>query len=481
MHIKPKVPDNSKPERDRTNRYRSLVFRVYQCLVFGICFLTILIDGFDTQAAAFAGPLLKDAIGGGSQMLGLIFGAGLLGGLVGGLLLGPLGDRVGRRPLILTALLIIALGSFATGFTHNGYQIAVFRFLTGLGLGGAVPSVIALSAEYSSARWRSTVVAIVFNGFPLGAVLGSVLAAYVLPLWGWRVLFEIGGVIPTLIFGVAALCLPESLQYLARSRQSGRLNVLMHRLGDSAEALMRDEKCHRASANRGSVARLFSGGFARVTVLVWIICFLSLLSVYFIVSWLPTIAAEAGLPLRTAVLAIAAINIGSVLGNVALARVADRRSPYLPTGISYVVGAIFIALIGIATTSSFLMLGMCFAAGVFCVGAQLSVTAIIARLYPTELRATGIGWSFGVGRLGGIIGPIAAGFLLGNGFGLSMLTVLAGMLSFLTGIAVLMLGRTRSSSNSDARVRTAATPRAPTKRRHLPCAGPMARDDEWER
>ncbi len=436
MQITADAPNGVKPGTTRLTWYQ------YQ--IFCICFVTILVDGFDTQAAAFAGPLLKRAFGADSQALGLIFGASLFGGLAGGLLLGPLGDRKGRRPVLLSALLLIALGSLATALAHNEHQIMALRFLTGLGLGGAVPSVIALSAEYAPPRYRSTVVAMVFNGFPLGAVLGSILAAYVLPLWGWRVLFGIGGALPVIILVLALPGLPESLQILKRSKQRHRLNKLVRRLGPQADALLADEPDHDLPRTRGSVVQLFTNGLASVTLLIWLICFLSLLTVYCIINWLPTLAAEAGLPLRTAVLAIGAINIGSIIGNFALARIGDRMAPHLPTGCAYALGAVFIALIGSATSSTLLMLSVCFAAGVFCVGAQLSVTAIIARLYPTPFRATGVGWSFGLGRLGGVVGPVLAGILLTSGFGLFRLMMAAGALSLATGAAVVLLGRRRA-------------------------------------
>lgn len=423
-----------------------------QIVVFAVCFITILIDGFDTQAIAYAGPLVIGLLHGNKTVLGLIFSAGLLGGLIGGLVFGPLGDRIGRRTILLTSLVIIALGSFATAIAQTGPQIAASRFFSGLGLGGAIPGVIALSAEYAALKHRSTVVAIVFSGFPLGAVAGAFLSAAVLPIWGWRALFLIGAVLPVLILGIAALCLPESLQYLARAGKSERLATLLNRLGDTGQLLLQDTD--KAHGPRASAINLFTDGQARPTLLIWLVCFLSLLSVYCIVNWLPLLAAEAGLPLQFSVMAIAALNIGGIVGNVVLGRLIDKTNAYWPTGAAYLLGAFFVGLIGVSSSSSFHLLSASFAAGLFGIGAQLSVTSIVARLYPVSIRATGIGWSFGVGRLGGVIGPMAAGILLGSGMTFVALMIALGTLSFVAGLAVLLLDRTCPSSTKTAQTRT---------------------------
>ena len=225
----------------------------FQYLVFALCFATILIDGFDTQSIAYAGPQLIALLHGDKPALGLIFSAGLFGGLLGGLVFGSLGDRAGRRPLLLVSLAVIASGSLATAFAQTGPQIAVLRFITGLGLGGAIPGVIALSAEYAPLRTRSTIVAIVFSGFPLGAVLGAFLSAAVLPVWGWRALFIIGSVLPAMILVFAAWRLPESLQFLERRNKTAALNTLLVRLGDAGRALLQDD---HATQPMQSVARL---------------------------------------------------------------------------------------------------------------------------------------------------------------------------------------------------------------------------------
>jgi MFS transporter, AAHS family, 4-hydroxybenzoate transporter len=417
-----------------------------QFLVAALCFLTVLIDGFDTQSAAFAGPLLGREFAGGPQALGLIFGLGMLGGLLGGVILGPLGDRFGRRPLLIASLCIMSAGSIATGFAHSAQQVALLRLLTGLGLGGAVPNVIALTAEYAQPRSRSTIVAIVFNGFPLGAMLGSIVGARLLPSFGWRTLFIVGGSIPVLVLVLVALLLPESPAFLMRSGRTREVKRIVARLGASAATILSEPQSDRLA--RGSVLQLFANGLAASTTLIWIGTLLSILCIYCTVNWLPVLIAGSGLPLQTAILAVGALNIGSVIGNIILARCGDRNTAYVPTAAFYVIGAVFLSIVGISGSSSALMLGMTFGAGLFGFGGQLSVTTITARLYPTELRATGSGWAFAIGRVGGVIGPLFAGFLLGSGMGFATMMVILGSLMLLAGLAIFLLGRTRNARDS---------------------------------
>jgi MFS transporter, AAHS family, 4-hydroxybenzoate transporter len=430
---------------ENSTRQSSERIRALQLLVAALCFLTVLIDGFDTQSAAFAGPLLKQEFAGGPRALGLIFGLGMFGSLLGGIVLGPLGDRFGRRPLLICALCIMSAGSIATGFAHSAHEVALLRLLTGLGLGGAVPNVIALTAEYAPARARSSLVSIVFNGFPLGAMFGSIVGARLLPIYGWRTLFIVGGCIPLLVLILVVVLLPESPAYLLRSGRTTELHRIVRRLGHSPINIRA-----AASVARGSVLHLFANGLGSSTALIWIGTLLSILCIYCTVNWLPILIADGGLPLQTAILAVGALNIGSVIGNIILARFGDRNAAYVPTAVFYVIGAIFLSLVGVSGSSSALMLSVAFGAGLFGFGGQLSVTTLTARLYPTELRATGSGWAFGIGRVGGVIGPVFAGFLLSYGMGFSTMMMILGGLMLLAGLAIFLLGRTPNARENRA-------------------------------
>ena len=428
----------------------------YQWLIYVITFLIVLTDGYDTQAVSFAAPALRDEFGGDHAALGVLFSAGLLGSLIGGLIFGPLGDRIGRKPILLISLAIIAGGSLATAFADGIDQLSQLRFLTGIGLGGAIPGVIATAAEYAPRGRRSLIVALVFSGFPLGAVAGSITSALVLADFGWRLIFIIGAIAPALLLLATALWLPESLALLERGSAAARARAqrVRERLGASAELAGAEEGGHHGT--RGSVFRLFTEGRAAGTALIWTICFLGLLCIYGIVSWIPTLVREAGLPIEIAVLSSGALNTGSVFGNLVLARLADRIPPFGPLACAYFIGAIFVGAIGFASHSAATMLLVCFAAGLFTVGAQLSVTALVASYYPASVRATGIGWSFGIGRFGGVVGPTLAGLLLAQGTSFEHFMVAVGAVSAVAGCSVLALSLTSARARARAAVGSAA-------------------------
>ena len=394
-------------------------------------FLTVLIDGFDTQSVAFAGPFLKREFASGGSALGMIFGLGMTGGLIGAFVLGPLGDKFGRRPLIIASLLLMAIGSILSAYASTVMEVAIFRLLAGIGFGGAVPTVLALVAECAAPKRRSLTIAIVFNGFPLGGMLGSIVGAQFLPAHGWRAFFTLGAVLPAVLLMLVVFLLPESRQVLART--------------EARRAVRSEQTCpgeHSDAVEGGFLQRfgqLFAGDLRHITVLLWLGTFLSVLSLYCTVNFLPTLMSEAGIPMGTAIRSIAALNLGSVIGGIILARFADRSSPYLPTAVFYMLGGLTLAAIAAPIYSSAAILSLAFLGGLLAFGAQLSLTAITTRAYPVPVKSTGIGFSHGVARIGGAVGPFVAGILLDLGGGFAMFMTGIGVMFVLAGVVVLML------------------------------------------
>ena len=405
--------------QDRTEPGAGGRIGLRQWIVFVIAFLIVLIDGYDTQVTAFAAPLMREDLGGGHGALGLVLSAALLGGLIGGLVLGPLGDRFGRKSILIPSLLIVMAGSLATSFAHGAAAIGLLRLATGIGLGGLIPAAIALTAQNAPPGRRASIVAMAFSGFPLGAVAGSVVGAVVLPSWGWRPLFVIGAAAPAMMLFATAALIPNSPRLAAGA---GR--------GDEPEPV-------------NPVPGLFAEGRGVATLLSWAICFMGLLATYCVVSWLPTLVRSAGLPLQVAVLASGAVNIGSVAGNGLIANLSDRVARHTPAAVGFLAGGALVAMIGLSVGSPISVLSTCFAAGFFAVGAQLTITGLIADFHPPRLVSTGVGWSFSVGQVGGILGPSIAGFLLAAHLGFGVLMMLAGGLFGLCGLALLGLGAAR--------------------------------------
>jgi AAHS family 4-hydroxybenzoate transporter-like MFS transporter len=412
------------------------------------CALVAMIDGFDTQAIGLVAPDIAADWGVNAATFGLVFGIGLFGGLVGAFLFGLTSDRYGRRPNLLVAVGLFGVVTLLTPLVDSVPELMAVRFVTGLGLGGALPGIIALTSEYTPARMRATVVGLMFCGFPLGAVLGGLVAARLIPVLGWPAVFYVGGGLPLLLLPVLALRLPESARFLAMKGDHAGLGRILRRMGSPVRP---EDIQAEPAATRSGVSSLFTEGRAAGTLLIWLVMFLSLLLAYLLVNWIPIVARQTGVGAASAILGVAALNLGGILGCVTLGRLADRsRRPTLVLAVAYALGGLAIAAIGRSGGSGGTLLLACFVAGLLSIGAQLCTVALIAGFYDTALRATGVGSSVGVGRIGGIVGPVLGGLLVGAGMGAPGLFLLTGLASLGAAATLFALGRVRAARQAPA-------------------------------
>lgn len=416
-------------------------FGRYQLLVTVLCALVAMLDGFDTQAIAYVAPVIAEQWHASVAGFGPIFGAGLAGLTVGAFVLSPAADRFGRRGVILLSMLMFALFSLATARVGTMHGLLVYRFLTGLGLGGAMPNIIALTAEYAPARLRATLVTVMFCGFPFGSTVGGLISAPLIHGWGWPAVFVAGGVAPLVLLVVLALLLPESLRYLvARGASAARVHGVLSRIDPGAEPAA-SYVLNEPAESGPPVARLFQEGRARTTLLLWVAFFMNLLVMYFLVNWLPSLLRAGGLPIRVAILSTAVLNLGGVAGAILLGRMIDRLNPHLVLGSAYAASAGFIVLVALGASDLRVLMPALFCAGFGVVGAQIGMNALAAGVYPTAVRSTGVGWALGVGRIGSIIGPVAGGMLLAAGWGAASVMMTAVLPALLAAGAVFALRR----------------------------------------
>ena len=414
-----------------------------QLLILLLCAWIALLDGFDTQAIAYVAPVIAEQWGIAMAGFGPIFGAGLAGLAVGAFVLSPAADRFGRKSVILLSVLLFGIFALVTARATTLNELLVYRFLTGLGLGGAMPNIVALTSEYAPKRMRALLIAIMFCGFPLGSTIGGVISAPLIGAFGWQAVFVVGGVLPLLTLIVLLIWLPESIRYLlTRDVADIRIAKLLARLhpGISATAASR-YVVHGSQASGFPVTKLLSEGRASMTVLLWIAFFMNLLVMYFLVNWMPSLLKASGLPLNIAILSTAVLNAGGVVGAIVLGRFVDRLDPYLVLGGAYSASALFIAGIAFGSANVWTLMISTFLAGFGVVGAQIGMNALAAGLYPTEIRSTGVGWALGVGRIGSIIGPVAGGVLLGFGWTAQSVVLTAAVPALLAGFAVIALRR----------------------------------------
>jgi AAHS family 4-hydroxybenzoate transporter-like MFS transporter len=407
----------------------------FQITIFLLCAAVTMIDGFDTQAIALAAPEIAAAWAIEPSAFGAVFAAGLLGALFGAIGSGIAADRVGRKPTLLVAMLVFGGVTLLTPFAHSPTDLVIIRFATGLGLGGALPAAIVLTSEYAPFSRRATIVSLMFCGFPLGAVIGGIAAAKLIPRHGWEILFHIGGIAPLLLLPVIFLLVPESIRFMTLKGDRAAIEKIRARIG-AGEPL----ESHREDAPRTSILMLFAPGKALGTFILTVTFLLSLMLAYFLVNWLPLLARQAGVGRQPAVLGVAALNLGAIIGCLAIGRLADRIGPARPIGFGYALGAVAIASIGLSAHSAPLLLALCFVAGALSLGAQMCVVALGAIFYETPVRATGVGWLMGTGRIGAIFGPILGGLLIARGVTGSNLFLVAGGLSLLAAAGTFSMG-----------------------------------------
>lgn len=401
-----------------------------------LCCVVTTLDGFDNQSIALAAPAISAEWGVPAAAFASVFAIGLVGSLLGTVFLGRLGDRYGRRRIVLLSVALFAVGSLLTPLVSSIPGLIATRLVTGIGLGGALPGAITLTSEFASPHRRSGVVGLMFCGFPLGGVLAGVCAAPMVPAFGWASVFLVGGIVPLLLLPLLWWMLPESPQYLLLRDDRAGLERLLKRLGAAGTPLTPAQE-----APRSPVSKLFAEGRGAGTVLLWVTLFLALLFAYLLVNWIPLVTSAAGAGAGGASLAAATLNVGAIVGCLVLGRIADRRQATLVVGSGFVLGAVSIAALGLVAGSTGGLLMVTFLAGFFGIGSQMCLAAVCAAFYDASARATGVGAAMGVGRIGGILGPVLGGVLLSVGYAASMIFLITAGAAILAAVAIIGMGR----------------------------------------
>jgi MFS transporter, AAHS family, 4-hydroxybenzoate transporter len=415
----------------------------FQYLVVLLCGLVMFVDGFDTQAIGYMAPLMAKEWGLSRQMLGPIFSSALVGLMIGYLVLSPLSDRFGHRRVLIVSTVLFALFTGVTVLSTGVTQLIVLRLFTGMGLGAAIPSTVALASEYSPKRVRASVVLAIYCGFSLGFVVAGVAAASLLPHFGWRSLLWIGAAVPLVLATALLAFMPESLDQLTRAGADKRKirAILAHidrRLaGEPEPAGFTTDREEQFSA----VGSLFQNGRTLGTLILWFVFMLNLAEFYGLQSWLPTILTNHHYPLTTVAAATSLTTTGGIIAAFVIGPAMDRIGAYGSLACLYLTGVVFVALAGMALEQpEWVLLGAAFWAG-FCVsGGQKGVIALAALFYPAPVRSTGVGWALGVGRVGGIAGPTLIGMLLDWNFAAQSVFFAAAIPMLLAAAAVALMG-----------------------------------------
>jgi AAHS family 4-hydroxybenzoate transporter-like MFS transporter len=425
------------------------------------CAAVLFLDGFDTQAIGYVAPDLARDWGLARGALGPVFSAGLFGLMIGALIFGPVADRIGRKKIIVFSTAAFGLGTLATVFAQDISSLLVIRFLTGLGLGGALPNAVALTSEFSPHRRRATMVMAMFVGFSVGAALGGLIAAALIPAFGWRSIFLIGGIAPLLLVPFLAFRLPESVRFLALTgRGDARVAELLTRIAPSATFAAGTRFGVSEVKLAGlPVMHLFTEGRARATLVLWVVFFMSLLDLYLLSNWLPTVLNDLGASVSMAAAVGAMLQVGGIVGTFILGQFIDRFS-FRALSLTYLFAAFAVAAVGFSGHSIALAALAIFCAGFCIVGGQIASNALAATYYPTTMRSSGVGWALGIGRIGSIVGPLIGGIMLARHVGAETLFMAAAVPALCASIAAFALARITGRSAAAAALSARTTPAA---------------------
>ncbi len=381
-------------------------FGAYQWLIFALCFLIVLLDGFDTAAIGFIAPSLVQEWGIARPLLAPVLSAALFGLAVGALTSGPLADRFGRKIVLLLSVLLFGAACLASSRAADLGSLTMWRFITGIGLGAAMPNAVTVMSEYSPDRMRSTITNLMFCGFPLGAAFGGLLAAWLIPNFGWRSVLFVGGVAPLLLAGLILLLLPESIRHLAaRSGNETRIRAILRRLAPHGTDVDRVDvsPAPPPPGSKAGIGLVLSRPYLIGSVALWVAYFMGLVIFYALINWMPVLFKDAGLDPKTATLVAALFPLGGI-GTVLFGLLMDKVEPNRVIAIGFALTSVAVFAIGQSVGQVGWLVFVVFAAGALMNTSQSSLPALAANYYPTAGRATGVAWMMGVGRFGGIAG-----------------------------------------------------------------------------
>ena len=403
------------------------------------CLLIILFDGYDLAINGVVLPLLMQEWGLSAVQAGMLASTALAGMMFGAMFFGSLADKIGRKKVIMICIVLFSGLTFAGGFASNPTEFAILRFFAGLGIGGVMPNLVALTSEYAPQKMRSTLVTTMFSGYAVGGVMAALLGSWFTPNFGWQIMFFIAG-IPLFLLPLIWKFLPESLAFIVKENKQEEARRIACRL---APDLSVNEKMIFTLPKvdipeAANVASLFRRGRTTNTLLFWLAFFTCLLTMYALSSWLPKLMMAAGYSMDNSLMFMMVMNIGAVVGIIGGGILADRFHLKPVLMCLGMLGGIVMSLMGFQS-NQFLLYILVFLAGAASIGSQMLLYSYVAQYYPLAIRSTGIGWSSAIGRMGAIVGPILIGSLLGMSLPAYINFIVVGIPVLITAIAIALI------------------------------------------
>jgi benzoate transport len=397
------------------------------------------LDGFDVLSISFASPGIAQEWGIDRAALGIVLSMELIGMAIGSIVLGNVADRIGRRPTILGCLMIMAVGMFMATTVRGLVDLSIWRVITGLGIGGMLASINAVATEFSSVRRRHLSVSLMSIGYPVGAVVGGLVAARLLQGNDWRAVFYFGSAVTATLIPIVLFVVPESVHWLARKQPAGaldKINLALRRMGHTPASSL---PAIAANADTRSVAHIFAPGLVATTTIVTLAYFFHITTFYFIAKWIPKIVVDLGFAPSSAAGVLVWMNVGGATGGAVFGLLTQRFGVKPLTIALLLLSTVTVTLFGRSPADLQRLSMICALAG-FCTNAGIvGLYAIIAQAFPTHVRAFGTGFTIGVGRGGSVLAPIIAGFLFAAGYSLPTVSLTMALGSLLAAGVLLWL------------------------------------------
>lgn len=417
-----------------------------QLLIITICFSIMAVDGFDTYVISYIASSIQEEWHIKPEDMKALLSSGLAGLTIGAFIFGPLADRFGRKPVLIVSMAFFGLTTLCAAVSSGLTELTILRFLTGLGLGGAMPAALTLTSEYCPNRKRASLVMIMFCGFTLGSSLGGLTSAYLIDVFGWRSVLWVGGILPLLLLPATIWLMPESARYLAlKQEKSEMVRRLMQRIAPD-ENFSNTHFIVAEVASGASAPALFKPGILGCTLLLWLGFFMSLMAMFLFANWLPTLLKMMGMPQKTSSLVAMMFTLGGTTGALLLGVLMDKISQAKVLCFSFACAGGFIALLGHLPATPWMFAAVVFCAGVCLSGSQVGINALATTLYPVACRATGVSWANSVGRLGAVLGSMIGGVMLASQISFPTIFFLTGIPAVLAGGAMLILSNVKSPS-----------------------------------
>jgi len=432
--------------------FDSSPFTPYQVWICFLCFCVTLMDGFDLTMMGVTMPKIGEYLKVTPAELGLAVSAGMIGPLVGALLLGMIADRWGRRRMLFVSALIFGFFTILITQIRSVEQLALLRFLAGIGLGGAIPNALAFGCEYAPSRMRATLTTMMWAGMAFGSAINGLVGAWLLPIYGWQSLFYVGGIVPVVICLMVAVLLPESLEFLVKQgSDKPKIRKIVSKINP---ALTSGEEVQIYSAEQKlpgvPVKHLFMEGRSATTFFLWVAFFWSFFLIWIILAWSPTLLKQSGANIQQYSMAFFFINFGSALAIITIGRLMDKLNRFWVVIGAQVLAYLSFVVFGSSAGASFIIVAaVCVVCGFFIFGANAGVVALGAVSYPVDIRATGLGWAYAIGKIGTMVAPIVGGYCITMKWGVSTICSVNGLGAVIVMAAVYGLYKTITAHQAD--------------------------------